>query len=383
MRERAVIALAFVLIFFAAAYGGDAPKHGRVRLEVPDKYRSGAFKQARDLYAPEGFKVSVFASDLSSPRMMAFDKAGNLYVSLPSEGKVAVLPDKNKDGVADRIVIFARGLRRPHGLAFTGEGLIVAETGRLSLLKDKDGDLKADSHETLTEGVPGGGGHWTRTVITGPDGSLFVSAGSSCNVCVEDDKKRASVMRVEEGKVEVFATGLRNTVGIAFHPVTKELWGVDNGRDLLGDEVPPEELNKIIKGGDYGWPYCYSDRAPDPELGSPMKCKDTIPPAVKMQAHSAPLGIAFGQGLKFPEEFREVLFVAFHGSWNRTVPTGYKLVAIPFKDGRPSGEPVDFVTGWLVKSKAWGRPVAPVAGPDGALYLSDDHAGAIYRISHE
>jgi glucose/arabinose dehydrogenase len=151
----------------------------------------------------------------------------------------------------------------------------------------------------------------------------------------------------------------------------------------MGDDLPPEELNLITAGADYGWPYCYGDRVPDPDYGSAKRCASTTPPVVKMQAHSAPLGVAFGYGLGFPAPYKDVLYIAFHGSWNRSVPTGYKVVGIPFEKGRPAGAPFDFVTGWLVGDKAWGRPVAPVVGPDGALYLSDDKAGAVYRITAE
>ena len=153
------------------------------------------------------------------------------------------------------------------------------------------------------------------------------------------------------------------------------------GRDWLGDALPPEEINRIVAGGDYGWPYCYGQRITDPDFGSPERCRDTRPPEVEMPAHSAPLGIAFGHGLAFADRYRDMLYVAFHGSWNRSTPTGYKLVGIPFRNGRPSGPPEDIVSGWLQGRSAWGRPVAPLAGPDGALYLSDDRAGLIYRIS--
>lgn len=356
-----------------------------VLLEVPAKYRTGPFAAKRYLTAPPGFRVSVFASGLNGVRFLAADDKGRIYASIPSEGSVIVMPDRDNDGVADEVTVFASGLNRPHGLAFAEGGLIVAETGRLILLKDTRGGLKADFKRVITEDIPEGGAHWTRTVAVGPDGGFYVSAGSDCNSCVESDRRRAAILRFSPagGGAYVYATGLRNSVGIAFHPETKELWGVDNGRDLLGDDLPPEELNKIAEGGDYGWPYCYGDRTPDSGLGSTGRCRDTAAPAVMMQAHCAPLGIAFGKGLKFRAEYRDVLYVAFHGSWNRTIPTGYKLVAIPFKEGKPAGQPVDFITGWLVEGKAWGRPVDPLVGHDGALYLSDDYAGAIYRITEQ
>ncbi len=356
-----------------------------IKLGVPAGLKRGVFKKVRTLRVLPGFKVSLFASKLDRPRFMAFGPDGHLYVTLPRSGSVVVLPDRDKDNVADEVLVFADGLDEPHGIAFRGSELIIAGNGSLVLLKDTDGDLKADVEKRLTDDIPAGGGHWTRTVVIGPDNFLYVSAGSSCNVCIEKDGRRASVLAFPSGggPGELYARGLRNSVGIAFHPGSGDLWGVDNGRDRLGDDLPPEELNLITAKSDYGWPYCYGDRVPDPDYGSKERCAPTTPPVVKMQAHSAPLGLAFGHKLKFPSPYKDVLYIAFHGSWNRSIPTGYKVVGIPFKGGRPSGGPFDFVTGWLVGESAWGRPVAPVAGPDGALYLSDDKAGAVYRITAE
>lgn len=379
-----------LILFFSVLSGGlcQAFAQGwqleKTRLNVPDKYKKGFFTTDRFLNVPEGFFVSVFAAGLDSPRFMAFDLHGRLFVSLPSEGQVVVLPDDDKDGVADRHAVFVKGLKRPHGLAFAGGELIVAETGRVVSIMEASGNLIAGPVRVISSEVPSGGGHWSRSVVAGSDGTIFISAGSSCNVCIEDDPKRASVMRLRKGRaIEVYARGLRNTVGLAFHPGTGELWGVDNGRDWLGDDLPPEELNLIREGGDYGWPYCYGDKISDPDYGISGRCASTETPAVMMQAHSAPLGISFGEGLGFPVEFKDVLYIAFHGSWNRSKATGYKLVAVPFKGGAPAGGPIDFITGWFYGTRPWGRPVAPIVGPDGALYISDDYAGAIYRVVYK
>jgi glucose/arabinose dehydrogenase len=332
--------------------------------------------------------------------MAAFGPDGFLYVTLPKRNMVVVLPDLNGDGVSNSVLGFARRMKRPHGLVFTDAGLVVAENGRLVLLNDWDGNLQAESREVLTSSIPVGGGHTTRTVVEGPDNGLYVSVGSSCNVCMEKDSRRAAVLRfslegegdgVGAGDTEqgmVWARGLRNSVGLAFHPDTAELWGVDNGRDMLGDDLPPEELNRITLNSDYGWPHCYGNKKIDPDFGSKMRCARTTAPMVEMQAHSAPLGIAFGRGLDLPNQpgfdFSNMLLVAFHGSWNRSAKTGYKLVGIPFEDGLPVGPPVDIISGWLTEGGAvWGRPVAPVVGPDGALYLTDDYAGTVYRIARD
>lgn len=361
---------------------GIAPTVERV-LEVPARFRRGPFAETHRLSVPAGFRISVFAAGLGSPRFLAVGPDGSLYVSVPQQGRVLVLPDADRDGVADRVVVFAEGLGRPHGLAFRGNDLIIAETGRLLDARDDDGDFRADSIKVLSTDLAAGGGHWTRTVAVGPDDQLYVSAGSSCNACLEADWRRAAVLRFAPagGQATLYASGLRNSVGLAFHPQTGELWASENGRDLLGDDLPPEEVNRLVEGGHYGWPYCYGRRLPDPQFGSAGRCSDSIAPEVEMPAHSAPLGITFGYGLDFPEIYRNMLFVAFHGSWNRTVPTGYKLVGIPFAEGRPMGPAVDLVSGWLHGAIAWGRPVDPVVGADGALYLSDDRAGAVYRIT--
>lgn len=381
MKMISAMILLFLLVFTEA---GLAQGLNQVTLDVPQRFREGPFAEKRELNALPGVKVSVFASGISGARFMAENSDGVLFLSVPSDGTVLALPDRDRDGVADEVIVFARGLKRPHGLAFRNGELLVAEAGSVSVLRDDDGDLKADSKNILTKDVPSGGGHWTRTIVIGSDNAIYVAAGSSCNACVEEDRRRAAVMRFTNSKAEIFATGLRNSVGIEFHPATGKLWGVDNGRDMLGDDIPPEEVNLIEKGNDYGWPYCYGKKIPDPEFGTAERCRNTTEPEVEMQAHSAPLGIAFGYGLNFPKMVRRSLLVAFHGSWNRSVPTGYKVVAVPFNDkGMPAGKPFDVVTGWLVGEEAWGRPVDVLVGRDKAMYVSDDHAGAVYRVTYE
>ncbi len=384
----AFIAAALLLQFWARGCLGEPSRHASadglsvVTLQVPATWRDG-FPTDRSLAVLPGWQVSVFASGLEDPRMLAFSPAGDLYVSLPGAGRVIILPDRDHDGVADRRLDFVSGLDRPHGLCFAAGALVVAENHRLVRLPDADRDLRADRVEILSTDIPDGGGHWTRSVVTDREGNFYVAAGSGCNACVERDPRRAAISRIPAagGKAVPFARGLRNSVGLAFDPGSGALWASDNGRDLLGDDLPPDEINRIVAGGDYGWPYCYGARIPDPELGSPQRCAATLPAAVELPAHSAPLGIAFGADLAFPERFRQMLLVAYHGSWNRSVPTGYKLIGIPFAEGRPAGPPQDLLRGWLEGASAWGRPVDPAVGPDGALYLSDDRSGVVYRIT--
>lgn len=359
-----------------------------ISLKVPDKYRSGAFTSERVLRAPPGFDVSVFAAGLAGrARLMALSPAGDIYISLSEGGKILALPDRNGDGIADRHITFAQGLNKPHGLTFRDTELIVAETGRLLSLRDTSGDLRADVQRVLSTDIPAEGQHWTRTVAQGPDQNLYVSVGSSCNVCLETDERRASILRFppEGGEAEVYASGLRNAAGLAFHPVSGELWSTDVGQDGLGDDVPPEELNLIVQGGNYGWPHCYGYGTPDRTFGSVELCSTALTPKVAMQAHSTALGLAFGYNLAFPPAYQNMLYIGFRGSWDRTVPTGYKLVGVSFNPqaNRPEGGAIDILSGWLddATGEHWGRPVAPLVGADGALYLSDDIAGAIYRIT--
>jgi glucose/arabinose dehydrogenase len=315
---------------------------------------------------------------------MAFGPDGVLYVTSIRDGKVLALPDRNRDGKADETVVFAEGLRSPHGLAWWEGWLYVGETHRVVRLRDSGGDLRADTHEVIVPDLPPGEMHFTRTVGFGPDGMLYVSVGSSCNVCEERDARRAAILRYrpDGSAMQIYARGLRNAVGFAWHPETKELWATDNGRDWLGDDRPPEELNRVVEGGDYGWPYCYGNRVPDPQKGSSQRCARTEPAGFEMQAHSAPLGLGFYTGELFPEEYRGDLFIAFHGSWNRSVPTGYKVVRVRFRQGYPVGIE-NFVDVWYSRGRVQYRPVDVKAGPDGALYISTDKGQTIFRVTYQ
>ncbi len=360
-----------------------SPPGNPLSLQVPNENKTGIFSENRTLFSKEALEVKLFALLPGPARMLTWDDAGNLYVTLPKLGAIYRLNDQDNDGYAEQPVLYAAGLDRPHGLAWQNGKLLVAETARLVELQDADADGRADQQRVILADLPDDGGHWTRSLAVGQDGNFYLSIGSRCNACEEDDSRRGTVLQVDpdSGAVSPYAKGLRNAVGLSFDPTGKQLWASDNGRDMLGDDLPPDEINLLQAGGDYGWPFCFGDRLPDPQLGHQQLCQATIGSLVDIQPHSAPLGICFGAGLKAPEEVRNSLFVALHGSWNRSVPSGYKLIRIPFKDGRPGSPAVDLLNGWLHNGKAWGRPVAPSVGPDGRLYLSDDRAQAIYRIS--
>lgn len=338
---------------------------------------------AEPIALPTGFGISVFAQGLQEPRMMALSPDGQLYVAERGADRVIRLPDQDGDGVSDNVEMVAGRLNGPSSIAFFEDNsLYVGEPKRVLRLSAPDEDGVFQEREVIVDDLPGGG-HSTRTLLFSSDWeTLFVSVGSSCNVCIEEDERRAAIMVYgADGSGErIYARGLRNAVGITFRPATGELWATNNGRDGLGDDQPPETIYLVHQGGDAGWPRCHSGRVIDPQFGGPGDCEDVLSPAVEMQAHSAPLGLSFYTGDQFPETHRGDLFVAFHGSWNRTVPTGYKLVHIPMEDGKP-GPVADFATGWLrADGSQWGRPVDVLTGPDGSLFVSDDGGGIIYRI---
>ncbi len=338
----------------------------------------------RTITLPPGFEITLFADGLDDPRMLALGPDGQIYVAERGSGRILRLPDADHDGNPDQIEVVAEGLNAPSSLAFYQDGsLYVGETNRvLRLPLLADGESFGPT-EVIVPNLPIGG-HNTRTVLFSPDYStLYVSIGSSCNVCEEEDARRAAIMRYDPdgGNGRLFAKGLRNAVGITIRPGTDDLWATNNGRDFLGDDLPPETVYLVQEGKDYGWPYCHSGRIVDPDFGSGTSCQGVEKPLVEMQAHEAPLGLEFYSGEQFPEEYRGDLFVALHGSWNRSIPVGYKVVRIPL-DGDSIGPVEDFASGWLEGGSSWGRPVDVLTGPEGSLYISDDAGGRIYRVSY-
>jgi len=349
----------------------------------------------KEINLPSGFVITVFA-DLGSgelsipgpnpgPRMMLV-KEEVLFVSVPNQGKIIALEDKNNDKKADNATVFIEGLNNPHGIDFSDGWFYIAEEDKVIRVKDENNDLKADadSIQKLTD-LPSGAGHFTRTVRVKGD-LMYISAGSSCNVCIENDSMRASIQKcnIDGSNCSVYAKGLRNAVGMALQPGTDKLFATDNGRDWLGDDLPPDEINLIEEGKNYGWPICYGKNIHDTDFDKNVYIRNPCmepfetPGLVDLQAHSAPLGLVFYNGTAFPNEYLGKLFVAYHGSWNRNVPTGYKIVMIDMSDYSVK----DFATGWLQNSSVIGRPVDIANAPDGSLFVSDDASGKIYRISY-
>ena len=351
---------------------------------------------------PQGFAAYLFAKDLPGARVLARDPRGTLVVSLSGEGRIVALPDTNNDGVADTAITILEKLDEPHGMVFRCDPLrptdslgddcvlFVAEKTAVRSYAYDAQTYSARLIEKLTD-LPGGGGHSTRSLLLHPDGRhLLVAIGSSCNVCRESDPRRAAMLSIdlETKKVTTFATGLRNTVFLALSPLDGQIWGADMGRDLLGDELPPDEINLIKEGGTYGWPNCYGKNVHDADFDKNTyirnPCMEPLEKAslIDIPAHSAPLGLAFIPEEGWPEAYRLDLLIAYHGSWNRSIPTGYKVVRVELDSKRvPTGKIKDFMTGFFTdQGKVMGRPVALLAEPGGVLFVSDDRAGAIYRI---
>jgi len=347
---------------------------------------------AARLRVPAGTAVSRFAEDLPNVRFLRFTPGGDLLASLPRSGRVVrLLPDRDGDGRSDgrsdgRREVVA-DLNRPHGLDLHDGWLYVAETDAIGRIRfDPSTGATSGVFERVVGGLPGGGNHWTRTLRFGPDGWMYVSIGSSCNVCLEEDGRRATIMRFrpDGSGGEVFATGLRNSVGFDWRPEDGQIYATDNGRDLLGDDFPPCELNRVEKGGFYGWPVANGDRVPDPDLGKGQEARiaASIPPVHGFRAHSAPLGMTFLRGDGIPAEYRGAAVVALHGSWNRTRKDGYKVVSLHWSADERIEER-DFLTGFLgaTDDDVIGRPVDAAQGPDGSVYVSDDYAGSVYRVA--
>lgn len=378
----------------APALAVDTRTMEATQLQVPAQFQRGPFARPRELQLVSGFRIGVFAADLPGVRTMAVAPNGDLYATLPRRGRIVALPDRDGDGVVDSVETVASGLDCPYGMVFREGGLYVALSGEVVRYAYVPGEWAVGSPEVIVDGLPNSGcqPHHFRGLAIDGAGMLYVSLGSTCNVCIERDGRRGGVMqyRPDGTGEQQYATGLRNPVGLTFNPATGELWTVVNERDLLGDDIPPDMVTSVQEGADYGWPFCYQGGDGGWVVDSRVparnpSCAELTAPTVPVQAHSAPLGLAFYDGEQFPAAYRGDLFVGYHGSWNRSRATGYKVVRIRFINGQAQS-PLDFARGWLTGPRgpadAWGRPVEPVVGSDGSLYVTDDRTNAIYRISY-
>ena len=366
----------------------------------------------RELQVPPGFEVNVFADGLQHSRRMALAPNGDVFVTESGFGEIVVLRDADSDGVAERKEIFARDLTRPFGIAFHDGYLYVGNNDAVVRFSYTPGQLSAEGPPEHVVDLPPsnaavdrdtaerlgidisrtrGYNHWTRNLIFSPDGEkMYVTVGSATNATPGDDPRRAAIneYNADGSGHRVFAGGLRNPVGMAYFPGSDTLWTAVNERDHLGDDLVPEFVTSVVDGGFYGWPYAYIGPNPEPILNGarPDLIEKTIVPDILLPSHSAALGIVFYTGDQFPSEYRNNAFVALHGSINRSELVGYSVVRIPFEDGRPSGEPEDFLTGFVVRDteeekQVWGRPVDVLQHVDGSLLVSDDGGNRIYRIS--
>lgn len=346
---------------------------------------NGGPPELNDIHLPPGFKISVFAADVKNARAMCWGDKGTLFVGSRDEGVVHALRDRDADGRSDEHHIIARGLKMPVGVTFRNGSLYVSAVGRILRLDDIEAHLTDPPPPVVvTDSFPTETHHGWKFIAFGPDGKLYVPVGAPCNNCLSKDSIYASIARINadgSGR-EIIAHGVRNTVGFDWHPVTGELWFTDNGRDMMGDDMPDCELNhSTTPGQHFGYPFCHAGTVVDPEFGDRRPCSDLVPPAARMGAHVAPLGMRFYTGNQFPEKYRNAIFIAEHGSWNRSTPSGYRIaVAFPQADGSATTEV--FAEGWLNGNRAWGRPVDVLVAPDGSLLVSDDAADMIYRISY-
>ncbi len=333
---------------------------------------------------PPGFHISVFARNVPGARSMTLSPKGTLFVGTRRAGRVYAIQDTDQDGKADRVRIIASGLNSPNGVAFRKGSLYVAEINRILRFDGIESRLDRPPEPTVVnDRLPSDAHHGWKFIRFSPAGRLYVPVGAPCNIC-EPGRPYASILRLSpSGKEwEVFVRGVRNSVGFDWHPLTKELWFTDNGRDWLGDNSPPDELIRAPgKGLHFGYPYCHGKALPDPEYGTGRDCRKFTPPEVELGPHVASLGMRFYTGGMFPREYRHQIFIAEHGSWNRSIPVGYRITLVRLKGGRPISYET-FAKGWLRGGRGWGRPVDIQVMPDGSILVSDDRVGAIYRIAY-
>ena len=346
---------------------------------------------------PPGFTIDLYATGVPHAREMVMGAKGTLFVGSRDYNKVYAIVDRNNDHKADQVYTIAEGLKDPSGVAFRDGSLYVAEISRITKYDNIEANLeKPPTPAVVKSDLPTETHHGQKFIRFGPDGLLYVPVGAPCNVCERpDDQRFATILRMKPDgtETEVFASGVRNSVGFDWHPATRELWFTDNGRDLLGDDIPPDELNHAPKKGlAFGFPYCHAGEVKDPEFGDRRPCTEFQAPARKLDPHGAAIGMRFYTGTMFPAEYRNQIFIAEHGSWNRSVPIGYRVMVAKIEGNKVTSF-TPFAEGWLqgvansqgtkTTGQTWGRPADVFVMPDGALLVSDDFAGVIYRISYQ
>ena len=335
---------------------------------------------------PEGFRIAVYARGVQNARAMAMGPGGTLFVGSRRAGNVYAVRDRDGDFAADEVIVLDSGLRMPSGVAFRDGALYVAEVSRVLRYDDIENRLEDPPEPVVVNaGFPSDRHHGWKFIRFGPDGKLYVPVGAPCNVCERSDPRYATIMRMNPDGTdpEVYVSGVRNTVGFDWHPATGELWFTDNGRDLMGNDIPADELNRVTEPGQhFGFPYHHGIGVPDPEYGGKRPLDSMVAPAQELGPHVAAVGMRFYTGGMFPSEYRHQVFIAEHGSWNRDSKIGYRITLVRL-DGNEAVGYEDFAAGWLEDEDVHGRPADVEVMPDGSLLVSDDYAGVIYRITHD
>lgn len=340
--------------------------------------------QLEKIQLPPGFQIEIYAQGVENARQMARGGEGTVFVGSRRAGKLWALTDADGDQRAETVRLVDEGLNMPSGLEFRDGALYVGAVDRILRYDNIEARLDNPPRPVVvTDALPDKAHHGWKYLRFGPDGKLYIPVGAPCNICDEKGFAEIRRMNADGSGMEVYATGIRNSVGLAFHPDNGQLWFTDNGRDMLGDDLPADELNYAPRPGmNYGFPYCHQGDLPDEEFGKGKDCADYTPPVANLDPHGAALGLTFYTGSMFPAEYRNRLFITQHGSWNRTEKIGYRVLVL---DVQPDGKVLDqrvFAEGWLQGQAVWGRPNDVMVMPDGALLVSDDMAGVIYRISY-
>ncbi len=340
-----------------------------------------------EIKLPEGFKIELYATEVENARSLAQGPEGVIFVGSRNEGKVYAVVDEDGDWKSDKTYVLAEKLNMPNGVAYRDGDLYIAEVSKVSVMRGIDAKLSNPPEmQTIRADFPDEKHHGWKYIAFGPDDKLYVPVGAPCNVCLkeDEDKRFATIMRMnaDGSEPEVFAQGIRNSVGFDWHPETKELWFTDNGRDWMGDTKPNDELNRAQeKGMHFGYPYCHAGEYADPKFGKKRTCWEFTVPARKLGAHVSSLGMSFIEKDVFPEEYQNSVFIAEHGSWNKTVPDGYRITRVELKGNLAVNYEV-FADGWLNGAERLGRPVDVLEMEDGSLIVSDDYANCIYRITY-
>ncbi|KJK23152.1 sorbosone dehydrogenase [Burkholderiaceae bacterium 16] len=345
---------------------------------------AGTALPLEQIQLPPGFRIDVLSQDVPEARGMTMSPAGTLFIGSLGQGKVYAISNALAPNPRARTI--ATGLTMPVGVAFRDGALYASSVSRIVRLDDIEARLDTPPKPiVVSDRFPSETHHGWKFIAFGPDGYLYIPVGAPCNICKPDENRYANIMKMKPdgSDLQVVARGVRNSVGFDWHPVTRQLWFTDNGRDQLGDDVPDDELNRLTRSGQhFGYPYCHAGSIADPEFGKQRNCSEFEPPAAKLGAHVASLGMRFYTGSQFPAEYRNSIFIAEHGSWNRSTKVGYRIVRVVLNESGQAVRQEVFAQGWLQDGKAWGRPADVLVAPDGSLLISDDTAGAIYRIRY-